>query len=222
MAGTDAAGEATVSLDAAFAHATAMLGRDPRMALAQAREILRAVPGHPQAVLIEGQALRLQGDLPSARAVLVRLAVEQPRSAMTAVELALVHGGLGEIEPAVAALQRAVTLKPDFLPAWHALSGALREAGREREARVADVRGVEASTRDPVLVKAALAMHDKDFATAETLLDERIARIPRDAAALRLRGEVAWRQGLIDEATFYDKQWNATWEGVRRPSESQE
>jgi len=29
-------------------------------------------------------------------------------------------------------------------------------------------------------------------------------------------------KGLIDEATFYDKQWSATWEGVRRPSESQE
>ena len=29
-------------------------------------------------------------------------------------------------------------------------------------------------------------------------------------------------KGLIDEATFYDKQWQATWEGVRRPSESQE
>ena len=29
-------------------------------------------------------------------------------------------------------------------------------------------------------------------------------------------------KGLIDEATFYDKQWNATWEGVRRPSERQE
>lgn len=28
-------------------------------------------------------------------------------------------------------------------------------------------------------------------------------------------------KGLIDEATFYDKQWNATWEGVTRPSEKQ-
>lgn len=26
-------------------------------------------------------------------------------------------------------------------------------------------------------------------------------------------------RGLIDEATFYDKQWNATWEGTTRPSE---
>jgi len=24
---------------------------------------------------------------------------------------------------------------------------------------------------------------------------------------------------LVDEATFYDKQWNATWEGKTRPSE---
>ena len=29
-------------------------------------------------------------------------------------------------------------------------------------------------------------------------------------------------KGLIDEATFYDKQWQATWDGVRRPSESQQ
>ncbi|GFR40464.1 hypothetical protein Agub_g1024 [Astrephomene gubernaculifera] len=28
-------------------------------------------------------------------------------------------------------------------------------------------------------------------------------------------------KGLLDEATFYDKQWNATWEGVKRPSEEQ-
>jgi tetratricopeptide (TPR) repeat protein len=200
MAGPDAAGDTTVSLDAAFAHASALLGRDPRMALAQAREILRAVPGHPQAELIEGQALRLLGDLPAARAVLFRLAAQQPRSAMTAFELALVHGSLGEIDLAVPALQRAVALKPDFLPAWHALSGALREAGRDAEARIADVKGVEASTRDPVLVKAALAMHNKDFAQAEALLDERISRLPRDAAALRLRGEVAWRQGKLDDA----------------------
>jgi tetratricopeptide (TPR) repeat protein len=205
MAGPGAAGDATVSLDAAFAHATMLLGRDPRMALAQTREILRAVPGHPQAVLIEGQALRLVGDLPAARKVLIALAAGQPRSAMTAFELGLVHGGLGEIGLAVAALQRAVALKPDLLPAWHALAGALRDAGHEAQARIADVKGVEASTRDPVLVKAALAMHDSAFATAEALLDDRIRAMPRDAAALRLRGEVAWRQGQLDAAVLWLK-----------------
>lgn len=28
-------------------------------------------------------------------------------------------------------------------------------------------------------------------------------------------------QGLVDEATFYDKQWQATWEGTTRPSEKE-
>ncbi|KXZ44646.1 hypothetical protein GPECTOR_64g140 [Gonium pectorale] len=28
-------------------------------------------------------------------------------------------------------------------------------------------------------------------------------------------------KGLIDEATFYDRQWNATWDGVKRPSEAE-
>lgn len=29
-------------------------------------------------------------------------------------------------------------------------------------------------------------------------------------------------KGLLDEATFYDKQWNASWEGVQRPSETEQ
>ena len=28
-------------------------------------------------------------------------------------------------------------------------------------------------------------------------------------------------QGLLEEATFYDKQWTATWEGQERPKESE-
>jgi tetratricopeptide (TPR) repeat protein len=204
MAGPNAAGETTVSLDAALAHAAALRGRDPRMALEQVREILRVVPGHPQALLIEGQALHMLGDLPAARAVLTRLMAEQPRSALTAFELALTHGGLGEHDLAVDALERTVALKPDFLPAWHVLPIALRAAGREREARAADVRGVAASARDPMLVKAAVAMHEAkdggDFTQVEAMLDERVRLMPRDAAALRLRGEVAWRQGRLDEA----------------------
>jgi tetratricopeptide (TPR) repeat protein len=200
MARPDAAGDTTLQLDAAFARATAALGRDPHMALAQAREIGRLVPGHPHAALIEGQALQMLGNLPAARAVLVALARQQPGSAMVAFELALTHGGLGEHELAIAALRRAVNLKPEFVPAWQALAAALRAAGREREARAADGGAVSASSKDPVLVKAAMAMHDMDFSAAEALLDDRIKRMPRDAAALRLRAEVAWRQGMLDQA----------------------
>jgi hypothetical protein len=29
-------------------------------------------------------------------------------------------------------------------------------------------------------------------------------------------------KNLLDEATFYDRQWQATWDGVRRPSETEQ
>ena len=29
-------------------------------------------------------------------------------------------------------------------------------------------------------------------------------------------------KNLLDEATFYDKQWGATWEGQKRPSETEQ
>lgn len=29
-------------------------------------------------------------------------------------------------------------------------------------------------------------------------------------------------KNLLDEATFYDKQWNASWDGVKRPSETEQ
>ena len=35
----------------------------------------------------------------------------------------------------------------------------------------------------------------------------------------RNSGDLENYKTLMDEATYYDKQWNATWEGVTRPSE---
>lgn len=38
---------------------------------------------------------------------------------------------------------------------------------------------------------------------------------------VRTRADLDKYKGLLDEATFYDSQWNAAWEGVQRPSETQ-
>jgi len=38
---------------------------------------------------------------------------------------------------------------------------------------------------------------------------------------IRNTADIAKFKNLLDEATFYDKQWNAAWEGVKRPSESE-
>lgn len=41
-------------------------------------------------------------------------------------------------------------------------------------------------------------------------------------AFVRRNEDLTNLQGLADEATFYDKQWQASWEGVERPSEKQQ
>jgi hypothetical protein len=39
---------------------------------------------------------------------------------------------------------------------------------------------------------------------------------------LRTNGDLDKYKNLLDEATFYDKQWTASWEGVKRPSETEQ
>ncbi|MEI9964730.1 MAG: hypothetical protein WDM92_08445 [Caulobacteraceae bacterium] len=58
----DTASEPLGTLTVALMHAERLLARDPRLAEAQAREILKAAPGHPEAVRILGAALRQRGE----------------------------------------------------------------------------------------------------------------------------------------------------------------
>lgn len=197
---TNAADPATGTVDMALAHAARLLNERPDMALMQVREVSAAVPGHPMALLIEGQALRRLGDLRGARAVLVSLAEAEPRSAATAMELGLVAAQLGEMGLAAANFRRAATLKPDFAPAWTELAFVLRETGREAEAAQADLAAVRASTRDPLLIEAAVALGEGRLEVAEPLLRSRLKSRPTDVAATRMLGELAWRIGRIDDA----------------------
>jgi len=70
----------TGTLDVALAHARRLLARDPAMAAEQAREILRAVPGHPATLLLLGEALALAGRDDEAVAALAEATRRDPRS----------------------------------------------------------------------------------------------------------------------------------------------
>jgi len=187
------------SLDMALAHAVRLLGAQPELALEQAREILAVVP-HPQAELIAGQALRLLGRLPEALAVLDPLAKAQPRAAAAACELGLTLAGLGHGAEAIVQLRKATALRDDLALAWSTLASLLRAEGQDQEATAAEMAAVRASTRDPQLMQAAIAMTDGQFDVAEPLLKTRLAADPSDIAATRMLGELAWRQGHLDDA----------------------
>jgi predicted Zn-dependent protease len=188
------------SVEQALAYAERMAGDHPALALRQIDEILRAVPGHPQALLIKGRAERIAGDCVTARATLEALAHAQPQSAVTALELGLVAYRQGDAPAAIAALRAAVALKPEMAEGWTALADVLRLSGDEAEADRAYLFGVKASANDPVLMRAAWALGDGRLEIAEPILRDRLKRRPTDVAAIRMLAEVAGRLGRYRDA----------------------
>ncbi|MCJ9430640.1 tetratricopeptide repeat-containing sulfotransferase family protein [Kordiimonas marina] len=188
------------TLATAFAHTARLLGVDPALAEEQAREILKAVPGHPEGEMLLGAALRLRGDARAALAVLGPLAQAQPRYAAAHYELGLTLAALGRGAEAIQALRHALGLRPDLINAWRALGDALTLAGDEKGADEAYARHIQASVKDPQLMEAAVALLDNKLAVAEHTLRDYLKGAPTDVAALRMLAEVGSRLGRYEDA----------------------
>ncbi len=187
-------------MEAAIAHAMRLLAANPRAAEEQAHEILRVAPGHPGGVLAQGAARRALGDYAGAAAILGPLADAQPRAAEAQYEHALALSGLGRTQEAIAALRRAVALKPLHPHAWRALGDALSLAGENEAAEQAYARHIRAGVSDPSLVEAAAALCDNRLAIAERLLRAHLKRHPTDVAAMRMLAETGARLTQYDDA----------------------
>jgi len=188
------------SLATALAHAARLLETRPALAERQAREILLAVPDHPEAVLILGLALRVTGKSGESRATLEKLVAGHPFWADAHYQLGSTLAALGLAEEATRALTRATELKPQMSDAWRAL-GDLATAGGEREA--ADryyAQQIKTSVTNPALLEAAAALLDNRLAIAERLLKGFLKHFPTDVTAIRMLAEVAARIGRFADA----------------------
>jgi tetratricopeptide (TPR) repeat protein len=181
------------TLDVALAHAARLLERSPALAAEQADEVLKIVPGHPWARLILGAAHRISGRTDAALAVLEPLAREQPRSAPAHLELAIARGEAGRAPDAVAALRRAVQLKPDSPDAWRLLADYLDTVGDADAADQARARYLKWATKDPRLMEAAASLVANDLPATDARLRAHLQGHPTDVAALRMLAEVAAR-----------------------------
>jgi tetratricopeptide (TPR) repeat protein len=190
----------TGTLGTALAHAAQLLSQDPALAEAQAIEILRAAPDHPEALLLLGAALRRQGRAEATLSVLEPVIRGQPNWPPVHQEAGLALADLGLARPAVVALSRAVALDPRLTVAWGALADQLLLAGDEAGAEKARAQQIRASTSDPELLEAAVALCDNQLAVAERLLKPYLARHPTNAAAIRMLAEVAARLGRMEDA----------------------
>ncbi len=188
------------SFEVALSHAARLLKSDPAAAAEQAREILKVMPGEPAATLILGTAHRESGDLPAAIAVLEGLIGAHPKWAGAHFELGMAYSRGGRGEDAVAAFRRAVDLKPEHADAWGALADHLAVIGDTWGADAARAQQIKASTHDPQLLEAAVALVEGRIAIAEALLRTHIKEHLTDVAAIRMLAEVAGRLGRYADA----------------------
>jgi tetratricopeptide (TPR) repeat protein len=192
--------EPTGTLEVALAHAAKLLVSDPSLAAEQASEILKTAPGHPVATIVLGASHRARGDAPAALAILQPLAQAHPNWVSTHYELGLAHGVAGQSTDAVAALRRAIAIRPDMGDAWRALGDHLTALGDVAGADAAYARHIKAATRDPRLLEPAAALAEGQIPVAEHLLRAHLKRFPTDVVAIRMLAEVAARLGRYRDA----------------------
>ena len=194
------AAEPTGTLAAALEHTTRLLKSDPVLAAEQAGEILKVVPGHPMALLLLGVARRAAGDILAAFETLEALIAAQPNSAAAHYEMAITLVALDRRADALAALRRAVALKPDMPDAWREIGDLLILQGDPQGADAAYAQHIRASTQDPRLLAAAQALCENKLGQAEMILREHLKRYPTDVAAIRMFAEVAGRLRRFQDA----------------------
>lgn len=185
---------------AALAEAAALLASRPDAALEKAESILKQFGYLPPAELIACQALRR---LTKPKVALLRLAaLARTQSRVPAVlwELAQAASEAGDGRQAIVALESLTRQQPGVAGGWFLLAKELRKAGRAKDAWRADLSGVHASSQDPELLDAAVAMNEERYKDGEATLNARLQRQQDDPVANRLLGEINWRQGNMTEA----------------------
>ena len=200
MPSSSAASEARGSLALALAHGERLLQSRPELAEEQAGEILKAAPGHPEALLLLAAAKRARGAAAEARPLLENLVRTHPQWPGAHLHLGLALSALGEGRAAARAFRRAGELKPDLVEAWRALGDQLTLDGDAPAADHAYAQAIRASVNDPQLMKAAEALCADEVPVAERLLRDHLKARPTDVAAIRMLAEVAGRLGRYADA----------------------
>ncbi|MBV9571858.1 MAG: sulfotransferase [Alphaproteobacteria bacterium] len=194
------ASEPTGSLAVALAHASRLLERDPTLAEAQAREILKVVPGQTEALLVLASAVRAKGQPQAAVEVLRPAILAHPKSVSLNYGLALALADAGDSRRAIAAFRRVVGLDSKHPHAWRCLGDQLLLAGEASGADSAYARHLQASVSNPALLQAAAALCEQKLAVAEHLLRGYLKEHPTDVAAIRMLAETGARLGRLEDA----------------------
>ncbi|MEP6546909.1 MAG: sulfotransferase [Gammaproteobacteria bacterium] len=186
--------------DLALMRASVLLDSDPAAAVREASKILADAPGHAEASLLFAAACRRLGDAATAAHVLEALAEAQPRSPIMQLELGRTYAAKGRISEALDAFQRTVDLDASLADAWRELAALRFLAGETFLGDMAYLKFTRLAQDPPELADAYVARAADRLEAAETIVRQHLVRMPRDAKALRMLGDLAARRGDNAEA----------------------
>jgi tetratricopeptide (TPR) repeat protein len=186
----------TETLSGALTAIAGTLETDAATATAQIGEILAAIPGQPQAMLLLASAFRVLGETAAALEILELLVQDNPQIAAIRFELALQLGKLGKHREAVEHLRKVVDLEFRHPAAWRALGNELACVGDGAGAGEAYARHVRVSLSELKLIEDAMGPDD-DLDKAEKMLRQYASVHPTDVSTLHMLAQVGLRQDRL-------------------------
>ena len=178
----------------AFAVALAKVG-EASAALEQYRALLGLVPNDPDAAADAGLMARRCRREEEVMALVRAAAAANPNHARLWQVLGLMHRGLDELEPAIAALDRASRLAPADALIAHGSARAALDAGRPASARFEQARRLAPQDGSVVLGLAAALNAEKRQDEAIALLRDELRRAPEWAEGHATLARFLWAAG---------------------------
>ena len=125
-----------------------------------------------------------------------------------------------ESDPAAAAAKarEALARDPSDAAAYTLLGASLRRLGDHEAANEAELAAIEASARDPDLIRASQALKARYYQTSERIVRTVLAARPDDVVAIQTLGELAAAAGLMHEAEAHHRRalsFASGWEYAR-------
>lgn len=210
----DAALRKTVSANAGSAVARLALinfrlrSGDPKGTLAAAREALAALPEDAQIAAALGVAQQASGEINQAIATFTKLAQGQPRAVDPLLRLADAYRAAKDDGSALQALRKALTVRPDSIPALRGVAELQVAAGRHADA-LGEIRAWQ--KRHPghaygYVLEGYVLTQQKKPREAEKAYREGLKRAPHPDLAVRLHALVS-ADGRGAEARAFAAKW---------------
>jgi tetratricopeptide (TPR) repeat protein len=159
------------------------------------------------ALLRAATILRAHGAAPAAEDLLDRLVEDEPQRAPEILaSRARIYADAGDMQQAIAVLDRATLQYPDSVELRYAEASLSEQQGKVTAAlrELKDV--VKSRPDDPAALNAygyTLADHDRQLRVARKLVEQAYASAPKSAAILDSLGWVLFRQGHGEQALPY-------------------